>query len=120
MEKAKRMLEGWYTVEKDGEIVFHPPPEAKLDSHLPHFRKALLYIFAARDAYEMERRETPKVTHQELAERGIYCDPDFLSDMSLGADIEKSHEVDEKKVSEGYELDRSIADDVAAYIKQLP
>lgn len=120
MEKVKRMLEGWYTIEKDGEIVSHPPPEAKLDLHLPHFRKAPLYIFAARDAYDMERRETPKVTHQELVERGIYCDPDLLSDMGLGADIEELDEVGEKKVSEGYELDRSIADDVAAYIKQLP
>lgn len=68
MEKAKGMLEGWYTVKNDGEIVFHPPPGAELDSHLPHFRKALLYIFAARDAYDMERRENaesdPPRTHR--------------------------------------------------------
>lgn len=58
--------------------------------------------------------------HQELTERGIYCDPDFLSSMGLGTDIEESEEVDEKTVSEGYELECSIADDVAAYIKQSP
>lgn len=126
MKRAKRMLDGWYTIEKNGEIVFRPLPEARLDSHLPHFRKAPLYIFAARDAYDMNRRETPIVTDQELGERGIYCDTDLLVDMGLGAEIEESaeagcnKEAGEKKVSEGYELDRSIADDIAAYIKQLP
>lgn len=94
MEKAKKMLDRWYTIWKDGEIVLRPPPGAALDSHLPEFRKGLLYIFAARDAYDMGRRKTPEVTQYELAEKSIFCDSGFLSSMGVRIDEVESVEVD--------------------------
>lgn len=162
MEEAKKMLDGWYTIRKDGEIVLRPPPGAALDSHLPEFRKGLLYIFAARDAYDMGRRKTPEVTQYELAEKSIFCDSGFLSSMGVRIDEVESVEVDcdkevlvvdghkeafemnesdrdkevteidevdcDKEMSElrgkkegveVFKLNRSKADDTAAYIKQL-
>lgn len=162
MEEAKKMLNGWYTVRKDGEIVLQPPPGAALDSHLPEFRKGLLYIFAARDAYDMGRRKTPEVTQYELVEKSIFCDSGFLSSMGIriyevgsvevdcdkealvvdghkeafemselacdkevtevnegDCDKEMSELEGDKEMVEVFKLDRSEADDIAAYIKQL-
>lgn len=79
MTEAKEILDGWYTIRKDGEIILTPPPKARMDSNHEAWRKPVLYIFAAKDAYDMGKRESPQVSHQELIEKSVPSDPEFLS-----------------------------------------
>lgn len=79
MREAKEMLEGWYAIRQNGEIVCDPPSNALMDSYMEEWRKPVLYIFAAKDAYEMGKRKTPQVSYHELVEKSVPSDPEFLS-----------------------------------------
>lgn len=79
MAEAKEMLEGWYAIRQSGEIICDPPPEASMDSFLEDWRKPVLYLFAAKDAYDQGKRKTPQVSDWELVENSIPYDPEFLT-----------------------------------------
>lgn len=63
MGEAMRELEGWFEVHSDGQIKF--VNEGVENGGDP---KAMLFVFAARVAYEAGYRETPKVSKEEIKE----------------------------------------------------
>lgn len=64
MQEAMQALEGWFEIRSDGQIQFkNQGAEKKGDP------KAMLYVFAARVAYEAEHRDSPKVSKDEIMDQ---------------------------------------------------
>lgn len=103
MAEAREMLEGWYAIRKNGEIVFTPPTEARIDSFLEHSRKPVLYLFAAKDAYDMGKRNTPQVSDFELVEHSIPYDWEFLV-LNPRLDFINSYECEAVELESGKEV----------------
>ena len=57
---ARMKLDGWFWILDDGEI------RLKTNEDLHYDRKGMLYIFAARVAFDARKRESPQVSKQEL------------------------------------------------------
>lgn len=111
MKQAKKMLRNWYDVRGDGSIELKIPSEA--GSQSVNLRKPPLYVFAARAAYEEDKRETPKVTGQEIEQEVGSADIEHL--------LHGEKILAEKGESgqEEYELNREKADEVATFIRYL-
>ncbi|WP_207587209.1 hypothetical protein [Halomontanus rarus] len=63
MEEAMDELDGWFTIHENGEI------DLKVADNLVPDRKGMLYVFAARVAYEANKRESPLVSKKEVMDK---------------------------------------------------
>lgn len=121
MREAMGELDGWFEIQEQGDIILRPVPDQyNID------RKAMLYVFAAKVAYDADERPTPKVSKQELMDEmgfssaaagvfiskmGDFIDRDFDPD-----DTETLVEMEEEDII--FETNPSEALNIAEYITE--
>lgn len=124
MKRAMDELEGWFIIREEGEIILQPEPD-----QISADRRGILYVFAARVAYDAGERESPKVSKKEVrdevdfssASAGVFIDKMFNEDeyfISLDFDPEDAetvYEIDDEEMT--FELNIQEVSEVVEYIK---
>lgn len=114
MQEAEKMLEGSFLIKENGKIVLEVPSQYTIG-----FRRLILYIFAARVAYDRGKRKTPKVNGREvhtLVEPYIF-DDELLSQKERKGWIFIDHDVNDDFIEPSIELNRSKAIEVANFLR---
>lgn len=111
MQEARERLEGWFVIRDNGEIELRP--QAGTTTQL---KGSLLYIFAARVAYDRGKRETPKVSQSELVREVGSYEHDFLSSLEDRGWI-SIHRGERDQEQPSVELNYSNADNVAEEVR---
>jgi hypothetical protein len=123
MKQAMNKLQGWFRIREDSGIVLTPDSE-----HIGNDREGMLYVFAARVAFNADERASPKVSIEEIqneigfseASAKVFLDKMYNDDkkfIDIHFDVEDWKAVRQTKNSDlTFELNIKDVDEAVEYI----